>query len=108
MSIIILVKSAKIKNGAEEIDLVDNIKKGITKVLCLSLAKIVLCSFQLYCYRCEDTSCLDSCCSSNYYSQSKKTPVQKTTNTNAIETNNNLNNGKKKDRKREKNFRRIN
>ena len=97
LSIIILVKSAKIKNDAEEIDLVDNIKKGITKVLCLSLAKIVLCSFQLYCYRCEDTSCLDSCCSSNYYSQSKKTPVQKTTNTNAIETNNNLNNGKKKD-----------
>ena len=87
LSIIILVKSAKIKNDAEEIDLVDNIKKGITKVLCLSLAKIVLCSFQLYCYRCEDTSCLDSCCSSNYYSQSKKTPVQKTTNTNAIETN---------------------
>ena len=96
LSIIILVKSAKIKNDAEDIDLVDNIKKGMTKVLCLSLAKIVLCIFQLYCYRCEDTSCLDSCCCSfSYYSQSKKTQVQKTKNTNTIETNSNLKNDKK-------------
>ena len=84
MSFLIAVKVSKIEKKVSELegfDYISDIKKGIIKVLLLSLAKIALCIFQLYCYHCEGSNCRDcSCCSKDSSSDSNSYPRHTITN----------------------------
>ena len=66
LSFLILSKVCKIKKNSKEFDLVNDIKKQITKVFILIIAKFILSIFQIYLYKIDNfTNCRDCCSFSN-------------------------------------------
>lgn len=59
----ILSKTLKIKKKSEGINLVDDIKSGIIKIILLLIAKIALGVFQIYIYKIDENDTCKNCCS---------------------------------------------
>ena len=74
----ILSKTLKIKKKSEGINLVDDIKSGIIKIILLLIAKIALGVFQIYIYKIDENDTCNNCCSGSDYIPSPSRNTQTT------------------------------